>query len=99
MDNEQPAEQAPEKTEEQKEIEAHVEAMRQKYALADAIRDYHKAEIEANKASKRFSEAREVLRSKLAKGSRYIVKIDFSKYLVSCDKNGYFEITPIEELN
>lgn len=73
-------------------------AQERKYELARLIKKYHNAATRFEEASIDFNNACKNLREKMIPDSNYILEIDWVTHLFTCDKDGNFEIAPIEKI-
>ena len=76
-----------------------VAAQERKYALAKAIKTYHNAATRFEAASIDFNNACKDLREKMTPDSKYILEIDWITHLFTCDKEGNFDIQPIDKIH
>jgi hypothetical protein len=69
-----------------------------RYALSSSIRDYSRAAKKFELANQEFMKTCQDLRAKLPPESRFIVEIDYQPHLITCDKDGNFELELIDKL-
>ena len=62
------------------------------------VRRYIRAQERFDEASKEFTEAAGIMRSKLKRSDKFIVKVDCITHLVSVNAKGEFEVEPIKSL-
>ncbi|WP_413431787.1 hypothetical protein [Crateriforma spongiae] len=67
-------------------------------ALSLAVGRYLRSADRFNEASREFTGACKSLRKQLGTEQRFVVQIDFKHYLVTSDRDGNFDVEPIQSL-
>lgn len=67
-------------------------------ALSLAIGRYLRTAERFHQTSADFTGACQSLRKQLGNGQRFVVQVDFKHYLVTSDKEGNFDVEPVESL-
>ncbi|TWT71554.1 hypothetical protein Pan14r_38640 [Crateriforma conspicua] len=66
--------------------------------LSLAVGRYLRSADRFNEASREFTGACKSLRRRLGSDQRFVVQVDFRHYLVTSDRDGNFDVEPIQSL-
>ena len=67
-------------------------------AISLAVGNYLRAAERFNIASREFTQSCKTMRVQLGAKQRFVVQVDFKHYLVTSDRDGNFDVEPIESL-
>ena len=67
-------------------------------SISLAVGRYLRSADRFQEASAEFTGACKTLRKHLGTSQRFVVQVDFKHYLVTSDKDGNFEVEPVESL-
>ncbi len=67
-------------------------------SISLAVGRYLRSADRFNDASREFTGACKSLRTHLGTDQRFVVQVDFKHYLVTSDRDGNFEVEPVQSL-